>query len=203
MQQENAHRYKHGLLMHVQVRDVREQPADVENGTAEAAAAADCGSLQGPAASSAATPDGSDALPDGVLRPAVRPGERFAFCMTNPPFFESIEQAGLNPQTAHMGASSWRLLSTRVLIQNVHRIRQGPEDSGVSFQLMESSRQLSSPITSSQALPRRWCARVARRPLWGPWSQTASCCGTEYTGEARCARCMSHCRLLHFVLCSL
>ena len=52
---------------------------------------------------------GSD-FPRGVLRPAVRPGERFAFSMCNPPFFETIEQAGLNPHTAHAGAQPlhWR-----------------------------------------------------------------------------------------------
>lgn len=89
----------------IEVRDVREQPADAANGTAAAAVAADSGRMQGPAASNAAMPDGSDAFPNSVLRPAMRPGERFAFCMTNPPFFESIEQAGLNPQTAHMGTA--------------------------------------------------------------------------------------------------
>ena len=44
---------------------------------------------------------GSAAIPQGVLRPALRPGESFAFWMCNPPFFESMEQAGLNPRTAH------------------------------------------------------------------------------------------------------
>ena len=48
---------------------------------------------------------GSVAFPAGIVQPAMRPGESFAFCMCNPPFFESMEQAGLNPRTAHAGGS--------------------------------------------------------------------------------------------------
>ena len=33
----------------------------------------------------------------------MRAGERFAFCMCNPPFFESGEEAGRNPATAYGG----------------------------------------------------------------------------------------------------
>ncbi|KAI3891988.1 hypothetical protein MKW92_017528 [Papaver armeniacum] len=36
----------------------------------------------------------------GVLLGVVKDGERFDFCMCNPPFFESMEEAGLNPKTA-------------------------------------------------------------------------------------------------------
>ncbi|XP_021286006.1 methyltransferase-like protein 16 homolog [Herrania umbratica] len=35
-----------------------------------------------------------------ILLDVVRDGERFDFCMCNPPFFESIEEAGLNPKTS-------------------------------------------------------------------------------------------------------
>lgn len=35
-----------------------------------------------------------------VLLGVVKEGEEFDFCMCNPPFFESIEEAGLNPKTA-------------------------------------------------------------------------------------------------------
>lgn len=35
-----------------------------------------------------------------VLLGAVRDGEKFDFCMCNPPFFESMEEAGLNPKTS-------------------------------------------------------------------------------------------------------
>ncbi|KAE8659462.1 hypothetical protein F3Y22_tig00116962pilonHSYRG00474 [Hibiscus syriacus] len=35
-----------------------------------------------------------------VLVDVVRDGETFDFCMCNPPFFESIEEAGLNPKTS-------------------------------------------------------------------------------------------------------
>lgn len=35
-----------------------------------------------------------------VLLGVVRDGEQFDFCMCNPPFFESMEEAGLNPKTS-------------------------------------------------------------------------------------------------------
>lgn len=35
-----------------------------------------------------------------VLIGAVRDGEKFDFCMCNPPFFESMDEAGLNPKTS-------------------------------------------------------------------------------------------------------
>ncbi|XP_058191215.1 uncharacterized protein LOC131308320 isoform X3 [Rhododendron vialii] len=35
-----------------------------------------------------------------VLNGIVRDGEEFDFCMCNPPFFESMEEAGLNPKTS-------------------------------------------------------------------------------------------------------
>lgn len=35
-----------------------------------------------------------------VLYGVVREDETFDFCMCNPPFFESMEEAGLNPKTA-------------------------------------------------------------------------------------------------------
>ncbi|CAN1276452.1 U6 small nuclear RNA (adenine-(43)-N(6))-methyltransferase [Linum perenne] len=35
-----------------------------------------------------------------ILLGVVKEGEKFDFCMCNPPFFESIEEAGLNPKTA-------------------------------------------------------------------------------------------------------
>lgn len=40
---------------------------------------------------------------DGILLPAVLPGETFSFSMCNPPFFSSMAEAGLNPSTAHGG----------------------------------------------------------------------------------------------------
>lgn len=54
-----------------------------------------------------ARPDilGSRSFPNGILGPALQPGESFAFCMCNPPFFESLDQAGLNPHTAHGGTA--------------------------------------------------------------------------------------------------
>ncbi|KAL4428378.1 hypothetical protein ABPG75_002467 [Micractinium tetrahymenae] len=41
----------------------------------------------------------------GIISGAVRRGERFAFCMCNPPFFESLEEAGRNPATAFGGTA--------------------------------------------------------------------------------------------------
>ena len=35
-----------------------------------------------------------------ILLDVVRDGESFDFCMSNPPFFETIEEAGLNPKTS-------------------------------------------------------------------------------------------------------
>lgn len=61
---------------------------------------------QGPPEPSA---DGDDAPPppqhpilDGVLRP----GESFDFCMCNPPFFESMDEAAANPRTACGGTKA-------------------------------------------------------------------------------------------------
>ncbi|KAJ4755309.1 Methyltransferase-like protein [Rhynchospora pubera] len=42
---------------------------------------------------------------DHVLVDVVKEGESFDFCMCNPPFFESLEDAGLNPKTACGGTS--------------------------------------------------------------------------------------------------
>ena len=35
-----------------------------------------------------------------ILVGVVKPGETFDFCMCNPPFFESMEESGLNPNTS-------------------------------------------------------------------------------------------------------
>ena len=35
-----------------------------------------------------------------ILLDVVRDGESFDFCISNPPFFETIEEAGLNPKTS-------------------------------------------------------------------------------------------------------
>lgn len=40
-----------------------------------------------------------------ILVGVVRDGEKFDFCMCNPPFFESIEEAGQNPKTSCGGTS--------------------------------------------------------------------------------------------------
>ncbi|CAL8465344.1 g4879 [Coccomyxa elongata] len=41
----------------------------------------------------------------GILLPAIHEGERFTFTMCNPPFFESMEEAGRNPATAFSGTA--------------------------------------------------------------------------------------------------
>ena len=48
---------------------------------------------------------GSSAAGAGIISSAIRHGERLAFCMCNPPFFESIEEAGRNPSTAFGGTA--------------------------------------------------------------------------------------------------
>lgn len=35
-----------------------------------------------------------------ILLDVVKAGEKFDFCMCNPPFFETMEEAGLNPNTS-------------------------------------------------------------------------------------------------------
>lgn len=35
-----------------------------------------------------------------VLLGVVKDGEKYDFCMCNPPFFETMEEAGLNPKTS-------------------------------------------------------------------------------------------------------
>ena len=39
----------------------------------------------------------------GILTAAVHEGETFSFCMCNPPFFQSLKEAGRNPSTAYAG----------------------------------------------------------------------------------------------------
>ena len=39
----------------------------------------------------------------GILLPAVHDGESFSFSMCNPPFFETLQEAGRNPHTAYAG----------------------------------------------------------------------------------------------------
>lgn len=40
-----------------------------------------------------------------ILVGVVKESESFDFCMCNPPFFESIEEAGLNPKTSCAGTA--------------------------------------------------------------------------------------------------
>lgn len=39
----------------------------------------------------------------GILVPAIREDESFSFCMCNPPFFGTLQEAGCNPHTAYAG----------------------------------------------------------------------------------------------------
>lgn len=41
-----------------------------------------------------------------ILLGVVKDGENFDFCMCNPPFFETMEEAGLNPKTSCGGTSA-------------------------------------------------------------------------------------------------
>ena len=49
---------------------------------------------------------GAGGGPAGVLAGVVGEGERFDFCMCNPPFFGSAEEAGRNPKTACGGTAA-------------------------------------------------------------------------------------------------
>jgi 23S rRNA (adenine1618-N6)-methyltransferase len=49
---------------------------------------------------------GEDGARDRVLRGVVRDGETFTFCMCNPPFFETMDEAGRNPNTACGGTAT-------------------------------------------------------------------------------------------------
>lgn len=71
--------------------------SDDTAGMPEAVAAAE------PAAAAALGP--REAAGSGIISGAVRRGERFAFCMCNPPFFESLTEAGRNPATAFGGTA--------------------------------------------------------------------------------------------------
>lgn len=42
-------------------------------------------------------------------------GRRFAFCMCNPPFFESMAEAGRNPSTAFGGTAAEMVYPGRLL----------------------------------------------------------------------------------------
>ena len=102
----------------IELRRVARQPeqqallaeAGGDGGAAEQQAAA--AGLEGtpPAVASAAPApvvrlSPAEAAGGGIVSGAVRHGERLAFCMCNPPFFESIEAAGRNPATAFGGTA--------------------------------------------------------------------------------------------------
>lgn len=42
---------------------------------------------------------------EGVLLPVIDAEESFTFTMCNPPFFESMDEAGQNPSTAFSGTA--------------------------------------------------------------------------------------------------
>ncbi len=87
----------------LELRAARPQPAQRAALGADAALGAeDDEDASAPGAGAAAT-KGTSPPPPGVLAAALRPGERFAFSMCNPPFFESAAEAGANPATAYGG----------------------------------------------------------------------------------------------------
>ena len=52
----------------------------------------------------------ASALLQEILVPAMHEGESFSFSMCNPPFFETIQEAGRNPHTAYAGCLPLPLL---------------------------------------------------------------------------------------------
>lgn len=74
-----------------------------------------------------------------VLYGVVRDGEEFDFCMCNPPFFESMEEAGLNPKTS-CGGTPEEMVCSGGEEAFISRIIQD------SFQLKQSIRYLTYPL---------------------------------------------------------
>ena len=88
---------------------------------------------------------------DGILLPAVLPGETFSFSMCNPPFFSSMAEAGLNPSTAHGGG--YRAVSATVQ----HAI------SGAYRSLLPARPIIPEVDTACASLLRvLWCCRVSQ-----------------------------------------
>lgn len=73
---------------------VRESSVDVSQTEAD--------DLEGFPSSSSKSPLGVDKTYHGpsILLGVVKDGEKFDFCMSNPPFFATMEVAGLNPKTS-------------------------------------------------------------------------------------------------------
>ncbi|PRW44527.1 methyltransferase 16 isoform X2 isoform A [Chlorella sorokiniana] len=100
-----------------QAADVADAAANAHTAAAAEAAAA-AAAEEAAAEALAAAPAVATAPPARVLRlssgeaagssiisAALRKGEHIAFCMCNPPFFESLEEAGRNPATAYGGTA--------------------------------------------------------------------------------------------------
>lgn len=68
--------------------------------------AAEPSELTVPSSEPGNTPADTDQRSSGVLVGVVGEEERFDFCMCNPPFFSSMEEAGLNPRTACGGTAA-------------------------------------------------------------------------------------------------
>lgn len=96
-----------------------EAAADAERAAAAAAAAAESEREAAAEEALAAAPavatapparvlrlSAAEAASDGIIGSALRRGERVAFCMCNPPFFESLDEAGRNPATAYGGTAA-------------------------------------------------------------------------------------------------
>jgi 23S rRNA (adenine1618-N6)-methyltransferase len=62
--------------------------------------------IAGAAPAPVATLSPDEGAGSGIVSGALKRGERIAFCMCNPPFFESLEEAGRNPATAYGGTAA-------------------------------------------------------------------------------------------------
>ena len=148
---------------------------------------------------------------DGILLPALLPGEIFSFSMCNPPFFSSMAETGLNPSTAYGGGHRTASETVQHVISGASRSLlparpTSPEvDTALCFNLETpvvlpccssltalphltagdadmSQRQASKPMDPAQLQHHQWLPSPA---------------GTAGIAAIGCMHCHWHCQWLH------